>query len=272
MERKTFIYTIIMGSGGLMFLPSDTLGRTGNKDMFKIHMIYNNTGSCPGLKNAWGLAVWIESADGITLFDTGGDPKILADNLDNLGLDPSLIKRIIISHDHWDHKGGLDMILSRIEGQPDLYVTNNTLEAYTKHCKTANVHGVTEPREIVPGIWTTGSLETDYKLDNLQEHAIVIHDESSMIMLTGCSHPGIVKLAKRAKEIHPGKKLEFVAGGFHLMRVPADDVREISGQLKALDITRIAPSHCTGDKSIDIFREEWGDRFVEMNLGDRQII
>jgi len=77
-------------------------------------MVYNNTGKVDGMENAWGLSAWIDDAGDITLFDTGGDPKVLEHNLSELGLDPGKINRVIISHDHWDHNGGIGLILEKL--------------------------------------------------------------------------------------------------------------------------------------------------------------
>lgn len=268
MERKTFIYTFILGSGGLLFHGSKLNAMNIISNKTQIKMIYNNTGVCKGLQNAWGLSVWIENENGVTLFDTGGEAPILKNNLTHLGLDVNKIKQIIISHDHWDHNGGISMVLEKMEKKPDLYVTANTEKEYSKKYTDAKVIGVSEPVLISEGIWSSGSLSTEYKANGLEEQALILIRDDSMIILTGCSHPGIVKIVERVKEIHPQKKIKLVAGGFHLMRESKNNVEEISIQLKNLDIEKIAPSHCTGEDSIEIFRKNWGESFVDLNIND----
>ena len=90
--------------------------------------------------------------------------------------------------------------------------------------------------------------------------------------LTGCSHPGIVNIVRTAKEIFPDKDIALLAGGFHLIDKSAKEIREISNELKALNINIIAPSHCTGEQAIKIFKEEWGAQMIDFNLGDEQKI
>ena len=272
MERKTFIYTFVMGSGSLLFHGSNINAMKLNSNKTLIKIIYNNTGVCEGLKNAWGLSVWIENEHGVCLFDTGGEAPILEQNLNHLGLNLNKVKQIILSHDHWDHNGGLSMVLEKINKKTDLYVTSNTEEEYSDKYTNAHVIGVSKPIQIDKEIWSTGSLKTDYKTNGLEEQTLIITKNDSMILLTGCSHPGIVKIVERCKEIHPDKKLELVTGGFHLMKETKKNVKEISSQLKKLGIKNIAPSHCTGDSSIEIFRQDWGDRFVDMNIGDEMYI
>jgi 7,8-dihydropterin-6-yl-methyl-4-(beta-D-ribofuranosyl)aminobenzene 5'-phosphate synthase len=52
------------------------------------------------------------------------------------------------------------------------------------------------------------------------------------------------------------------------MRKHRKTVIEISDRLKALGVEKIAASHCTGNQAITVFREEWGERFYDLNLGD----
>ena len=271
MNRKTFIYSFLLGTGGVFTHGLNITAMNTSKGEILVKMIYNNTGSANGLKNAWGLSAWIDDAGDITLFDTGGDPEVLEHNLSELGLDASKINRIIISHDHWDHNGGIQRVLSMLRKPTDLYIVGKHREEYEEKYPEAKVAGIEKPAKITGHIWTTGALSTSYKGNALHEQSVIITNQDAMLLLTGCSHPGIVKIAERALEIHPDKRLELVTGGFHLMRAPKKEVEKISGELMDLGISRIAPSHCTGDRSIKIFRENWGDRFIEMNLGDTAV-
>ncbi len=237
-----------------------------------VKMIYNNTGECSGLENAWGLSVWIENDKGVTLFDTGGDAKVLKNNLDNLGLDLRKVNQIVITHNHWDHKGGLEYVLGEIAKPVDVYVVTQDKEEFDTEFPSATIVGVDKAQKIFDNIWSTGTLNASGTTKDIDEHSIMILDDDSMMILNGCSHPGIVKIVKRAKKVFPEKKIALVAGGFHLMRKPQDEVRKISEELKALGVEKIAPSHCTGDKSIEIFRENWGEQFVDMHIGDKKTI
>ncbi len=271
MNRKTFIYSFLLGAGGLFTHGLKLNAMQASKGEILVKMVYNNTGSANGLKNAWGLSAWIDDAGDITLFDTGGDPDVLEHNLSGLGLDTSKINRIIISHDHWDHNGGIQRVVDKLSKPTDLYIVEKHREEYAKKFPGAKVKGIESPVKITDHIWTTGALSTSYKGNALHEQSVIIHNQDTMLLLTGCSHPGIVRIAERALEIYPDKQLELVTGGFHLMRAPKTEVEKISGELMNLGISRIAPSHCTGDRSIKIFRENWGDRFIEMNLGDHYL-
>src|SRR6056297_2562657 len=122
MNRKTFIYSFLLGTGGVFTHGLNITAMNTSKGEILVKMVYNNTGSANGLKNAWGLSAWIDDEGDITLFDTGGDPEVLEHNLSELGLDASKINRIIISHDHWDHNGGIQRVLGKLDKPTDLYI------------------------------------------------------------------------------------------------------------------------------------------------------
>jgi 7,8-dihydropterin-6-yl-methyl-4-(beta-D-ribofuranosyl)aminobenzene 5'-phosphate synthase len=268
MERKTFIHTFVMVSGTVMLAGPELLAKHRNKETMKIHMIYNNTGKHEGLKNAWGLAAWVEADSEITLFDTGGDPDTLLGNMEYLSLNPKQIARIVISHNHWDHKGGVHAVLDRIGRKTDLFVVKADEEEYRQAYPSAKVTGILEGRQIQGSIWSTGMLTGSHRDGELNEQSLILVQENSIAVLTGCSHPGIVTIVEQAADLHPGKKIAFVGGGFHLMRKQKKTVLDISGRLKELGVQQIAASHCTGNQAIDIFRKEWGNRFYDLNLGD----
>lgn len=236
--------------------------------IFKIKMIYNNTGSCEGLQNEWGLSAWIEGPNGVTLFDSGGNAETLQKNIEALKLDPSLINDVIISHKHWDHKGGLEYILKNIPAHTKIYVPLSAEHEFEVEYPETRIIGVDKAVNITKGLWSTGSLKTTYKGADISEQALILSNENKMMLLTGCSHPGIVKMVEQCLKIYPEKSLELVTGGFHLMRETDELAKEVSAQLKALGIKNLAPSHCTGDAAIEIFRKDWGENFVDFHLGD----
>jgi len=272
MERRQFIYTFILGSGGILASGNLMGVNVMNENNMIIRMIYNNTGESGDLKNAWGLSVWIEDQTGATLFDTGGKSSFLTKNMQSLALDPKNLQRIIISHDHWDHTGGLESVINQSDRRADLYVVQEIRESYAAKFTGVNVVGVSNPQRIEENIWSTGSLKATHRSGDIYEQSLLLTKSESMVLITGCSHPGIVKIVKRAQNMHPGKKLVFVAGGFHLMREAEESVQKISQDLLDLGVEKIAPSHCTGDRSIEIFKETWGDRFVSFDLGEQKMI
>ncbi len=233
-----------------------------------ISMIYNNTGDHDKLQPAWGLSVWIEKEGGAILFDTGGDASVFKHNVLESKINLSRLQKVVISHQHWDHKNGLNYILGELKLDPELYIVEHDRKLFKEEFPGSNIIGVREPQEIEDGFWTTGELRAEYGDTELYEQSLVIIDDDSLVLITGCSHSGIVDMVAKTKKIFHGKQIRLVAGGFHLTRTSAEKVHKISSQLKTLGVKKIAPSHCTGDHAIEIFKNEWVDDFVHFDIED----
>jgi 7,8-dihydropterin-6-yl-methyl-4-(beta-D-ribofuranosyl)aminobenzene 5'-phosphate synthase len=268
MERKTFIQTFVLGSGFVMVNPVKLLSNEPDKNTIRISMIYNNMGKDPDLKSAWGLSVWVETGKSTLLFDTGGDPKILSKNLDNTHLDINRVSKIFISHRHWDHLNGLESVLEKHSGNPDVYVVEHALPMIRENYPNAKLIPISSAQAIETNVWSTGELPAEYRKNELWEHSMILVQDDSLVLLTGCSHPGIVEITKKTKQLFPEKTIELIAGGFHLGSKSKDEIKEISEALMKLDVQKIAPSHCTGDKAVNYFKNSWGERFLALNLGD----
>jgi 7,8-dihydropterin-6-yl-methyl-4-(beta-D-ribofuranosyl)aminobenzene 5'-phosphate synthase len=100
------------------------------------------------------------------------------------------------------------------------------------------------------------------------EQSILIVRDNLVYVFTGCAHPGIVTIVRKAKTLYPEKSIALAAGGFHLINKSAEQIQEVSDKLNEMQVQKVAPSHCTGDKAIEFFRTEWKDRFIDFNIGD----
>jgi 7,8-dihydropterin-6-yl-methyl-4-(beta-D-ribofuranosyl)aminobenzene 5'-phosphate synthase len=201
--------------------------------------IYDNYQADPKLETRWGFSCLIKINDENILFDTGGDSSTLLSNMEKLNIDPKEIDFVFISHLHGDHTGGLPGILER---KPDLDVY--APDFFSK------------PTEIIKGVWTTGPLG-----DWIKEQSLVLKTEKGLIVITGCAHPGVVNIIKKAKEMFPGQNVYLVLGGFHS---PPTSVAE---EFKRLGVQKVAPCHCSGDRCRELFKEEYKDDFIENGVG-----
>ncbi|MBN2349520.1 MAG: MBL fold metallo-hydrolase [Bacteroidales bacterium] len=272
MKRRTFIQTFILSSGYILMNPGKLKGIHSDNNTLSVSMIYNNYKGSSDLKNAWGLSIWIEDADNATLLDTGGDASIMWENIEHTGINLNKLSNIIISHNHWDHINGLATILEKTNNKPKVYVVKNDINLYINKYPDANINAVSYVHEIYPNQWSTGPLKGTVMLGDIYEQSLILIQNNSLFLLTGCSHPGIVKIVETAKEKFPDKQIKLVAGGFHLINKSEKEVKEISAELKTMEVLNIAPSHCTGDFAIKIFKEDWGEKFVDFNLGDEMEI
>lgn len=258
----TFVYLV-----ALVFLCDMTAyavdSRTGTENL-RISLVFNNVPYTPGLKTGWGFAAVIERRDKTVLFDTGGDGTILLSNMEHLGIDPKAVNAIVLSHIHGDHTGGLQKFLER---NPD--VTVYIPESFPASFKQAALHQgakiktVTGPSRLLDSIHSTGEMGKAIK-----EQALIVESKKGLVIITGCGHPGVAKIAAAAKE-YLQKEIYLLMGGFHLSGKNDTEVHTIIGKLKALGIKKVAPSHCTGDDAIALFRETWGDSFIESGCGNK---
>lgn len=217
----------------------------------KITILYENDLDKGLLKPAWGFSALIEYKGRKILFDAGGDEKIFINNFESLGIVPEEIDFIFVSHKHWDHIAGLPYVLG-----PNQKVY--FLESFPKSLKNtvlkkgAKLNEVSRFGEIMPGIYATGPLT-----GKVEEQSLIIDSKRGLIIITGCSHPGIVNIVKLAKD-KLKKKIYLVVGGFHLYENNKDEIETIVDKLKSLNIAKIIPCHCTGKKAVKIFQQNFG--------------
>ena len=122
----------------------------------KITVVFNNFNLVEGLLAAWGVGAVIESETEKILFDTGSDGRILLENMERLDIMPSKISKVIISHNHWDHTGGLSSLLY---ANPEIEIYAPDLDQeliFLAENRGARVYLVTDPTEVTRGVLTTG--------------------------------------------------------------------------------------------------------------------
>jgi 7,8-dihydropterin-6-yl-methyl-4-(beta-D-ribofuranosyl)aminobenzene 5'-phosphate synthase len=118
-----------------------------------------------------------------------------------------------------------------------------------------------EPADICKDAFLTGELGQE-----IREQSLVLRTPKGLVVLTGCSHPGIIPILERAKEAG-GQGIYAVIGGFHLLQHTEPAVKQIISRFKELGVARVAAAHCTGPRSIELFREAYGPGFIEAGAG-----
>jgi 7,8-dihydropterin-6-yl-methyl-4-(beta-D-ribofuranosyl)aminobenzene 5'-phosphate synthase len=215
-------------------------------------VVYDNNGYDPDLGTAWGFSCWIEAGEATVLFDTGGDSATLLDNLAKLDLDPHEIDAVVLSHVHGDHTGGLAGLLAT-GIRPTVYTPSAFPESFKTDVRArTDLVEVTAPLEIAPGVYTTGQVGS-----RIVEQALVVQTTAGWVVVTGCAHPGIVEMVRRAKAVTDGQVV-LAMGGFHLGGASERQIEEIIAQLDAMNVRRVAPCHCTGDQARRMFVDAYG--------------
>jgi 7,8-dihydropterin-6-yl-methyl-4-(beta-D-ribofuranosyl)aminobenzene 5'-phosphate synthase len=100
----------------------------------------------------------------------------------------------------------------------------------------------------------------------IQEQALVLHTSLGLILITGCAHPGILKMTERAQSIFD-EPIYLVMGGFHLRSKSPVQIKSILSEFRQLGVERVAPSHCTGEGAIALFEKEYGEDFIRIGAG-----
>lgn len=229
----------------------------------KIHVIYDNYVYKTGTEADWGFSILIEGLDKCILFDTGTKPEIFEANFKEMGLDASEIDEVFISHEHRDHFGGLEAMLKM---NPDVKVV--VPETFGKNFfkiteKTGSLTElVSRPVQVCRGLYTTGVLGRA-----IPEQSLVLNTDQGLVVMTGCSHPGIINILEQVKKDF-GKDIYMVFGGFHLMNKTEEEINEIIERMNELGVQKCGATHCTGEQQINWFRQAFGENFVEMGTGN----
>jgi len=194
----------------------------------KLTIVYDNEvyKKDAGLKSDWGFSCLIEKENENILFDTGAKGKILLNNMEKLDVDPGKISKIVISHEHWDHYGGLKALVPLV-GDIELYRLGKESPG-----RNMNIVTVKESREIIDGIYTTGRL-TGTPVD---EQSLVLKGKKDWYVLTGCSHSGVKEILDASREY--GNIVGLIGGlhGFNNFHI-----------LGALEL--VCATHCTKHKT-----------------------
>jgi len=178
-----------------------------------------------GLQSDWGFSCLIETRDETILFDTGAKGRILLNNMQKLDIDPGSINKIVISHEHWDHNGGLKA-LARLISDVELYRLGEESPSENMHLIT-----VKGPHAITKGILTTGRL----KGSPVDEQSLVLEGKNGWYVLAGCSHPGVEQILGASRQF--GNIVGLIGGlhGFNDLSI-----------LEDLEV--VCPAHCTKHK------------------------
>ncbi|HDP69975.1 MAG TPA: MBL fold metallo-hydrolase [Actinobacteria bacterium] len=220
----------------------------------KITIVYDNDiyAKNRGLKSGWGYSCLLEVDDKKVLFDTGWDGEILVSNLNKLDFDVRDIDLIVLSHQHWDHIGGLNHILNE-NLNIDVWVPKSFSKRLKAEISTKaqlfEVAGRTT--QVCENVFTTGELGR-----TIIEQSLIVKISKGLLVITGCAHPGVKLILERASSIGDVCGL---MGGLH-------DFSQLD-LLKKLNL--IVASHCTKYKD-DISRAFPGS-FKEGGVG-REIV
>jgi 7,8-dihydropterin-6-yl-methyl-4-(beta-D-ribofuranosyl)aminobenzene 5'-phosphate synthase len=281
-------------AGIVLLLAGMATAETSNR----VTILYDSFGKNPALTMDWGFAALVEYGGKRILFDAGGNPDILARNAATKNIDLSRLDFVIMSHRHGDHMGGLAYVL-RVNPDVEIYAPKERSGVYgddqpssTWYRKDAslpaeqryysgappeilhmgsawpgaNFHLIDRNTEIAPGMYLIALVSDKPGTLELKELSLAIKGPQGVILIVGCSHPGVEHIVREATAIDPHISILF--GGLHQIQAPDPEVGRIAAVLHdQYKVERVAPGHCTGEPKFAALKRAFGDHYVYAGVG-----
>lgn len=231
----------------------------------KIKVLFDKLALDEKLQAGWGVSFLINDK---VLFDTGENGEWLIHNMHVLGVDFKKIESVVISHDHHDHTGGLWDILDK-KNNIRVYSCPGFGKEFKAKVKEKG-SGLVEADKftaITDGIFITGEIPGAYNGKYMPEQAIALKTENGITIITGCAHPGIIKIVEKVKSKFPDDRIHMVLGGFHLKNADKRAIEIVAEKLEKIGVIKAGPTHCSGGMAEGIFKGLYGEDFVCVRIG-----
>jgi 7,8-dihydropterin-6-yl-methyl-4-(beta-D-ribofuranosyl)aminobenzene 5'-phosphate synthase len=245
------------------------------------------------------------------LVDVGQNSQALLNNMKLMNISPAIIDAVVLTHCHYDHTQGVARMLKEIGRRDiqviahrDIFRLNFVTDPYLRHVgimpgdsreeieKAGGSLLLTKgPVKLMSGITTTGEVkrQTDFEEVGIALKTIeggeVVDDQmlddisvvanvngKGLVIVTGCSHAGIVNIARHAVELTGCDKIEGILGGLHLVDAPDDRIRRTSEELSKLNPRWVCAGHCTGFKAQVELYLAFRERFSPLQTGMQFVI
>ncbi len=252
------------------------------------------------------LEVEAEKDRKLILFDAASHHEPLLFNMSQLGISPSTISLIVLSHHHYDHTGGLLGLLQKMGGKevsltahPEIFKQSFKLEPRLRFIgpKSERLREEAEalggcwklsrnPVKLFPGVVFTGEIErvtsfereTTLKAytvkngkivrDRLEDDvSLAVNTRQGLLVFSACSHAGIINIVRKAKALTGAEKVKAVLGGFHLVDASTQRIKQTIKALKELNVENVYAGHCTGLKAECMLLSEFGENFRKLHCG-----
>jgi 7,8-dihydropterin-6-yl-methyl-4-(beta-D-ribofuranosyl)aminobenzene 5'-phosphate synthase len=278
---------------GLVFLAALRTSASPTED--RVTILYDAFGKASGMKKDWGYSALVEYGGKHILFDTGNNAETFAQNVKVSGVDLKKLDFAVISHRHGDHTGGISYLLNpqvKIFAPKEgfgvfgaslpgtFYRQDASLPDYMRYYDgkppqimsfgtpwpSANfvlTDGVTEA---APGISVIATVSQTPGTLELRELSVAIETPKGLILVVGCSHPGIERIVEAATVSN--KHVYAIVGGLHLVTTPDSEIARIVTALHdKWKVDCVALGHCTGEPAFAAFQRAFGGHYNYAGLG-----
>jgi 7,8-dihydropterin-6-yl-methyl-4-(beta-D-ribofuranosyl)aminobenzene 5'-phosphate synthase len=274
-------------------------------DYVKLTVLCDNAVGVVGGIGEHGYAIFIETEEGPYLFDTGSGIGILS-NAKLLEKDLRSVRKIFLSHGHYDHTGGLSGVLDFVNPVPVYAHPAVFDEKYSifekddrKECKFIGIpqrRALLEAkgaifqlgkdfREVGEGVFLTGEIprvtgfeagdkRLNVKLNDTftadvfpDDQALVLSTKKGLVVLLGCSHAGTINTLRYVQSKLKDEPVYAVIGGTHWSFMDEKDFERSIEILTKMNISKIGVSHCTGIPVAHRLVNELGDRAFYASVG-----
>jgi 7,8-dihydropterin-6-yl-methyl-4-(beta-D-ribofuranosyl)aminobenzene 5'-phosphate synthase len=290
-------FAVIFLLVGCAITSSTTLMASAGPAKPQITILYDAFGKDSAMQKDWGYAALVEYGGKRILFDTGNNPEVLAQNAKAKSVDLSKLDFVVMSHRHGDHMGGLAYLL-KVNPNVKIYAPKEGFGVYGADLPSsfyrkdpslpveqryyggappdvmrfgsawpgANFQLVDKTIEIASDISLISSVSDKPGTLELHELSLAIKTPDGMVLVVGCSHPGIDKIVEAAATIDP--RIHLIVGGFHLVVASDADIQKIVTALHdTFNVQYVAPGHCTGEPAFTALKKAFGDRYLFAGLG-----
>jgi len=263
----------------------------------QITILYDAFGKDSAMQKDWGYAALVEYGGKRILFDTGSNPEVLAQNAKVKSIDLSKLDFVVMSHRHADQMRGLTYLL-KVNQKVKIYAPKEGFGVYGGDVQGSfyrkdpslppeqRYYGGAPPDVIRPGsAWPGANFQlVDKTLEiasdiylislvsdkpgtlELHELSLAIKAPDGMVLVVGCSHPGVDKIVEVASTIDP--RIHLIVGGFHLVVASDADIQKIvTAPHDTFNVQYVAPGHCTGEPAFTALKKAFGDRYLFAGLG-----
>lgn len=280
-------------------------------ESLRVTTLAENLVQSSGLHGQWGLSLLLELVDAggrrrKVVFDTGNDRPPLMHNIKRLEVGLGDVDCVVLSHGHGDHTVATVEVVEaaggvKVYAHPHLFLPRFYVDRRGKRTRSgvpegegiAEIEGAggevalgSDPREVVPGVWTTGQIPRATPFERVSppsgggRRLIVIDGEEvddeilddqalwmavrgvGPVVITGCAHAGPVNTLLHAQRLGGLERVFGLIGGTHLVGRSDGYLEQTLGALRGFGLGLLSPCHCTGFRATAELWRTFPEAFV----------